>query len=167
MVIAVWPVTHLSSGKCTSYHNTATKWSWCSFLCDSSVSTSFCAFVRYWWLQRRAEQSQVQLSVRCDFEPVGARRFWVCLGIIKYKDWSHYWFVLQIIWTIWDTVKCHCCLWITDIAFYVSTRPIDGAGGIMFLGCPSICAHVSLLKLRHSLTGLSSTPSCCIVHTAI
>ena len=46
-------------------------------------------------------------------------------------------------------------------AFYASARPIDGAGGIMFLGCPSLCACIiaRVCVKRHSLTSLLSFSS--------
>ena len=52
-----------------------------------------------------------------------------------------------------------------------SVHPIDGAGGIMFLGCPSVCACVHAYvwaRQTYSLTSLTSSLtfmlhlSCCL-----
>ena len=47
------------------------------------------------------------------------------------------------------------------IIFSASACPIDGAGYIMFSGCPSVCACVlaCVPRLRHSPTGLPSNSS--------
>jgi len=53
--------------------------------------------------------------------------------------------------------------------FYAVTHFTDGAGGIMFSGCPSVhvCMHECMLGQRHYLTGLPSTASfiCCWCYT--